>query len=115
MFAPRLHPANGGVIVELDCSMVQSDVHFFGTILAKGHGVPWLVPGNRIAFASDRATPVEVLVRECPGLSIASGDPNERTTVYLVDQRDIHATVMESESSTPVAAGTRSFDGPVGR
>ena len=103
MYAAKLYPANGGVVVELDQGMVATDVHYSGRVVMKGSGVPWLIPGNRVVFPSSRATPIEVMVRGCSGLSMASGDPEERTTVFLVDQRDIHATTSDPEADAIVA------------
>ena len=102
MFVPKLLPANGGVMVRCEPDSIEGSPHFHGTVLMAGAGVPWLVPGNRILFATAKATPVEVLTAHLPSLpnEESGGIPADaRTTVYLIDQRDVHATIREVDAS----------------
>ena len=105
MYVDRLSPANGGVVVDVDTFLVVDDAHLHGTVVEAGGGVRWLGPGSRVAFPRKNCTGFEVLTRLVPPhLLRAQGGaqaPNDRTTLYLVDQRDIHA-VLDDESAPAV-------------
>ena len=98
MYVDRLNPTNGGVVVDVDTFLVVDDAHLHGTVIEVGGGVRWIGPGSRVAFPRKNCTGFEVLTRLIPAhlLARAQGGaqtPGDRTTLYLVDQRDIHATL----------------------
>lgn len=90
--------ANGGVVVSM-VTRHPNEPHAVGLVLSRGGGVPWVDVGSYVLYQASEATELKVDVTayaDIPELGgRAQGGSDQMQTVFLIDQRSIHARIND--------------------